>query len=82
MQVAAAALHLHCRLERLPWSLLDFSTAIGMTVFKLGDIHKDLCEIITQHNPMIVIRYASLQQEQIQVLPAFSAISLPSCYQK
>ena len=43
LQVAAACLYIFCRQERKPFMLIDFSDALQVNVFMLGNVFLQLC---------------------------------------
>ena len=44
LQVAAACLYIFCRQERKPFMLIDFSDALQVNVFMLGNVFLQLCK--------------------------------------
>ncbi len=52
-QVAAACLYIVCRQDKKPFMLIDFSDALQINVFMLGNVFLQLCKLLRlQEQPM------------------------------
>lgn len=52
-QVAAACLYIVCRQDSKPFMLIDFSDALQINVFMLGNVFLQLCKLLRlQEQPM------------------------------
>ena len=53
MQVAAACLYIVCRQDSKPFMLIDFSDALQINVFMLGNVFLQLCKLLRlQEQPL------------------------------
>ena len=53
VQVAAACLYIVCRQDSKPFMLIDFSDALQINVFMLGNVFLQLCKLLRlQEQPM------------------------------
>ena len=53
VQVAAACLYIVCRQDKKPFMLIDFSDALQINVFMLGNVFLQLCKLLRlQEQPM------------------------------
>lgn len=57
-QVAAACLYTICRIEGKPFMLIDFSDALQINVFTLGNVFSQLMQLLRMQEHPVINKYA------------------------
>ena len=82
-QVAAACLYIVCRQDSKPFMLIDFSDALQINVFMLGNVFLQLCKLLRLQEQPMFTRYdadcaatAMWNRAFVKLLPVFMLLLL------
>ena len=76
LQVAAACLYIFCRQERKPFMLIDFSDALQVNVFMLGNVFLQLCKQLRLQQQEAFTRCAAASRHCLE-LPGIGRPQVP-----